>query len=392
MNRRPLWILLGLALLGGCAYAIATRLERRVVREPFGPSARARANPLLACALTFEKLGLPTRELDLSAGLPPPADTLFLSITPTPLPAQQREQLAAWVENGGELVLFLPSDPPLAEAVLRSFARNPGVLPVVDSFELELRQVSVRRGEDSEPVHILADDESKDWQLRLDADTRRNSVKQGLRLIDDASEADQSWSDEHGGWMCRFDQGAGCVFVVAEDAWIRNEGFGQLDHAAVAWSIARAADARQGCWIAWRAHSPGLLAWLATHAWPALIAGLLALAAFVWRRGTRFGPLLPDQARETRDFAEHVRASGRCLAEHGGREALLGALERVALRRARRRWPELAQRDRDALADELAQRLQVDPARARAALALHSKSRPEALVSTVSLLQRIARS
>ena len=85
-----------------------------------------------------------------------------------------------------------------------------------------------------------------------------------------------------------------------------------------------------------------LWGFLKENAAPALAAGGLLLALWLWSIAPRFGPVAPDVPPGRRRLLDHLRASGRYFWASGLRSRLVVAARDAALRRIARAQPDFA--------------------------------------------------
>jgi len=163
-------------------------------------------------------------------------------------------------------------------------------------------------------------------------------------------------------FLVELEHGAGSVYLLADDTWLRNANLGAADNAQILVQLAAVPFGRVellGPWTGSGAHHPfesihkeGLTPWV-------LQLALLGLAYAV-ARGVRFGtPRQPERDRR-RSFTEHAEALGN---QYARRQASGHALEqygRWALERIRERVP-VRERDLHALAHAVARRTGGDP-------------------------------
>src|SRR5690606_31771029 len=108
--------------------------------------------------------------------------------------------------------------------------------------------------------------------------------------------------------------------------------------------------------LVYAADMPPLWRLLLERAWMAWLPALLALAAWLWMRTRRFGPLRPSPEPGRRALLEHVQAGGEHLWRYGRASALYAAVREVFIARLRRRDPLAAALDGRAQAEAIARR------------------------------------
>jgi hypothetical protein len=185
--------------------------------------------------------------------------------------------------------------------------------------------------------------------------------------------------------------GEGRVTVLADASFLENDRLGRLDHARFAWDLVTAAGQPAGLAIVdWRRAVPPS-ARAARRGWPLAAAGLALLAAWIFFRGGRFGPPLPDSEPPRRSLLEHVRASGDFLWRRGQGAELLAACRAAVARRVdlvHADWSRRAEGDRERRLARLANL----PAGTVAAALEGDAPHPDDFVRTVATLERIRRS
>ena len=130
-----------------------------------------------------------------------------------------------------------------------------------------------------------------------------------------------------------FPMGRGRVTVLPSLRFLRNSAISENDHAELGW---RLASTSVPALLFVRLTSPGIMEWLASDAWPALLAAALLLLLWLARIIPRFGPLEPDPPPVRRSLLEHIVASGRFLWSRGATAELVEAVRERVARAARR--------------------------------------------------------
>ncbi len=109
-----------------------------------------------------------------------------------------------------------------------------------------------------------------------------------------------------------------------------NDHLHYFDHA---WLLRHLTAGGGPVWFVQGIDMPPLPLWLWEHAWPPILALVLALALWLWRRLPRPGPLWRPPGRDTTDYLGHLRALGHFHWRTGQGEALLAPLREAARRR-----------------------------------------------------------
>jgi hypothetical protein len=291
---------------------VATNLEW--VDESVEPEfhGEARRNPLLACERLLTRLGLPAESRPRLGKLPDSDHVLVLRTTGRFLPRPLEERLLEWAAEGGHLIVLFPSEPEVREQIEGALEEG--------RFELAVaRELGVR----------CKDDPSLRQEVEIDFGEGPLRMRWGgsLAFEDPLGRAEVVLGDSMEARLLSIVHELGRVTLVADDRWADNEGLGDAehDHARAVWQMVGLEGGRTGAVLVYGEEATGLILLIAREGWM-VVASLAALvAAYLWRIGARFGPLLPELPRDRRDFSEHVVASGEFLWRTGARTALLAA-------------------------------------------------------------------
>lgn len=373
----------------------------------------------------LEGLGLRTKRVDDLIALPPPGATLVLTARHWDLIAGSSERLRRWVEDGGHLVVDTttigPAPAPAASAPPPP-VHKPGDEEDRDG---EDEGVELHQPEPGQPrwLPLWEKDRERGESRAYSTDCRVLRQREALpKAFGDeagyvaclngvmrlASRTPPLWaldSEEIGAELLRVPLGRGRVTGIASILGFddqrppvetpqgrfggrnfANRGLALGDNAAL---LAAIVDARPGgeVWFVTRIHRPALPLWLWQQAAPVLLLVAAALALALWRRGTRFGPLLAEPPPARRSIAAAVRGSADFLFRH--QPAALHAMAQRALDEAAAaqlpRWRRL---DRAGRAAALARATGLPEARLSAALAFQSG---RAAVADALLLLETAR-
>lgn len=317
-------LLVVLAVLGG-AWFLATH-DRVTTQEWVGASGEARLRAFLAAQRLAERMGVEASEL---RSLP---ELDALSVESVLLVPNRRQELHAarladlvrWVERGGHLIAeaeFLGVPDPLFDqlgvARLRAEALRQ---PLAVELPHAGRRLSVYFGE----------------AMKLDAQGDV-SLRVGASLVS-------------------FARGRGRVTAATSLRFARNPGredhyarmgrrparsIAALDHAELFWHVVSLTPGRE-LQVYFRPERLSLWGFLRENAAPALAAGGLLLALWLWSIVPRLGPMLPDAPPGRRRLLDHLRASGRYYWVKGLRSRLVLAARDTALRRLTRAQPDFA--------------------------------------------------
>jgi len=319
------------------------RVERSV---PLPPSGEAAVNPLYALRQTLRAEGIDTHSrlrLQPEEFADAADDTVLLHGDPSLLTMPEVEALLAWVARGGHLLLRTPPERAGTTASVPPLLRRLGV----DALHpAECASLHVQ----GQPGHTEFCNGSR-FTLKPDVAPRLQ------------------WSDSEDGHVyVRIARGRGSVDLLADFDFLGNRVLDEAAHQALARQLL---GARHGAGTVHLVHGGQPVSlWrnLARRAWPAWVPFALLLAAWLWRRGQRFGPWLPSPEAGRRSLLEHVRASGDLLYRYGQSKLLYKAAREAFLARLQRREPAAAALAGDARVAAIATRLQLPHLTVRDAL------------------------
>ena len=341
-TRAALWVLLGLAVLGGlAAWWLAThKLVAEVV--PLPRTGEARRNPLYALKVALERDEVRVharRRLQLLRGEREPAvrlaarDTVVYYNDPRTLSDAERIALLDWVARGGHLVVRTPPDGLLGSAAPAALLSALRLRPL-DDADAGCEEFSPASPERESAV---ADAEASDAPeaSAMFCGARRFTLA-GANPV-------HSWGDLKRGYVfARVAHGQGSVDVLADLEFLGNDALDRAGSQELARQLLQPNHRHGTVHLVYAAELPSLWLTLIVHSWMAWVPLLLALACWLWRRMQRFGPGLPAPAAERRSLLEHIVASGEHAYRYGYAHLLYEAVHQAFLARLRRRDPQAA--------------------------------------------------
>lgn len=338
-----------------------------------GPQGEARRNRFLAAERLLARMGTKVRHLKTIPELRelPPNGTLILPDRREALGPDARARLLKWVDDGGHLVVEDES------------ASVPD--PVLDALEVTRTEVKPapakgpQKGPQQRPL----------VQARLPHAPETMRVDMHSMQTLDAPFATVKVESRNATHLVHFPRGRGQVTVLNDLEFVRNRAIGRNDHAEFLWQIVRFQPDTAGVFVFDNPQKLSLWRWLATNAWAVLAGGALALAAWLWRIGSRFGPVAPDPEPDRRRLLDHLRASGRFQWARGGATDLVEAAREAALRRVARAHPDFAALDAPEQEARLAALFDLRGEEARLVVAPPHPRTGAELVAAIGVYQRI---
>lgn len=354
--------------LAGFWLVTATEWADTEVSTP--ASGEARTNRFYGAQAMLRELGMKVVKRDSLDAMPPAQARLVLGSSHWDMFPERGQRLRQWVEQGGHLVMpgylvggdqledWLPlvrEKPPASEEKNEKETPEPkkrrksGIPRIPDPSARDADCHTV-----NEPATVPASFAGgRSYRLCTWWSPSR------YRPADKQPPALWSATGSRGTEAIRVGVGRGTVTVMPWGLW-HNDSLLRGDNALFAAAAVQARGGAEIWFVAEEAREPFML-WLWQKGWVAMVVGLLALLAALWRAAVRFGPLAPSAGTHRRSMAEQVRGTAGFLHAHGP-----GALHVAQLRAldesARRQLRGDAFRDATARAAAIAQATGLEPA------------------------------
>lgn len=205
------------------------------------------------------------------------------------------------------------------------------------------------------------------------------------------------WQDTLDSGLVSLGIGRGTATVFVNSQRFANPSLRRHDHAELLLELLGRAPKPRKVWIVVEATAPERRWWNALweRGGAAAVLALLLVAAWVWNRSRRFGPLLPEPAPDHRPILEHVDASARWLWNtEGGPQTLLESLRRSTRSAIAVRHPGWARLPDSELCQELSRLHGIPVGRILDALGsggaqAPGPDTPQEFVRTAKLLQKL---
>lgn len=308
-----IFVLLGVvALVALGVLWFRQNFEKQRVKEWVGASGEARQRQFLAAERFAQRMGWKATEARSLPALDalPGGGMLLLPNRRQAFTSERFAELVSWAERGGHLIV------------------EAEYLGVPDPL---LDRLAVQRSDVATAPKSLAVEVPR-------SDRKLNVVIPGSMKLTVASPDVRLRAGEQ---LVSFGRGHGVVTVAASLGFARNRAIGAEDHAELLWNLMLLAHNRELV-VYWSPAKLSFWEFLKENAAPALIAGALLLALWLWSIAPRFGPVAPDAPPGRRRLLDHLRASGRYFWAKGMRSRLVVAARDAALRRIARSQPDFA--------------------------------------------------
>jgi hypothetical protein len=319
------WLLGAVALLALAVIALwwSQNFERKQIEVPMPPRGEAAFNPLYALkrALLLDGVDARSRRrLALAEMAPAPRDTLWLLGDVRALPARDAAGLVAWIEQGGHLIVDVPTS-------WRSDRKDVG--PLLRALGVAINEADGGCAEFS-GGSVVRDVKEPNVQL---CGGLRMDVALGTAVL-------ARWHNAEGAdLLLRLRHGAGSFDLVSGLDFANNAGLSQPAAAALARQLLAPNYGRGTVHLVYEAEMPPLWRLLLERGWMAWLPLALATLGWLWWRTQRRGPLLPPPPLTRRSLLEHVQASGEHIHRYGRGHLLHASLRQAFDARLRRRDP-----------------------------------------------------
>jgi len=294
-----------------------TRVEHTIILPPQGEAAY---NPLylLQQSLYTDQVNVESRrELQLDQFPLSPGDSVVVYGDPQQLTSPEIGRLLGWVRRGGHLVVRLPPQHGTSGPV-----RTGGAL-------LE------RLG-----IHLVPDSTRICHQIGMPDGLPEVSYCTNTHFVLDDPIPDAALSTPDAGLaFTRLSFGHGVLDVWSHLQFLDNTQLRHPGHAVLARQLLAPNYADGTIHLIYGARMPPLWRLALEYGRMAWFPLLLALAAWLWLRIPRFGPLQPAPLPARRALLEHIQASGEHLYRHRRTDLLLAALRADCLRWLQRHDP-----------------------------------------------------
>lgn len=192
--------------------------------------------------------------------------------------------------------------------------------------------------------------------------------------------------DEKREHLLYFDIGAGSVTITSDNTIWANQRIDCHDHAYGLWQLVNP-DGR--VWFLINQDAPSLATILWRNASYGVVAGIIALALWLWSLSVRFGPVLVVEQSGRRSLAEHIYASAMLLWRKQQHPQLLNLLRKEILERLDEQYPNLDQASGDQRLEFLQQLTGIAQIDIKQALIADGLHHPQEFAAAIAHLQTI---
>ena len=342
-----------------------------------GYQGEARHNPLLAARRFLRQMGIPAETLPslLPMVLPSEEETLLITTSRNTLYGPQIDELLAWMNRGGHLIVAARRDQSADEEnrIEDELLEKLGIAV----YKPDLTAAEVRE-QASTPINVPLDDEILQVKLSPFTLLENIAVREGLLL-----------KDGLGIRLIHAEYGKGYYTVVSDLGLINNGNIGKFDHAEFLWRLLHLDDEVSKVWLAHQEDMPPLWKWLWQHAWMVVISFALLLITWLCSRAVRFGPILIQPPPARKSLLEHIEASGRFLWRQGQQQRLMSGVEQALKYRLLALHPGWASYDNPRQLRILAEMSRLSQSKIQTVLTEPPTAKPHRFARRVQLLELI---
>lgn len=340
------------------------RIEKEVELPPRGA---ARYNTLFALQTTLESMGLEVRarpSLNLPAMGLTAEDLLILASDIRTFGDEDVAALTDFILEGGRLAFAAPD------------AEGGEDAPLLDALGVDLVKVG----------------KCSDWHRLLTGSTSTRCATYALQSVEEGpSVIGQKLGDASSGYRLiegGYGEGRWRALSSLRPVGRRAMRTAENRDLAMAWILPLVPE-RGVVHLVFSVDVPPLYVILVQSGWPVLLPLLLALLAWLWRRGQRLGPVIGLEKPDRRALLEHLQAAAEFLFRRRAGKQLHGALHRRFLAELRRDHPDIAALQGDELVRAVAQRWGLPAEHVRTALYPPELDRPASFVEAMRTLTQL---
>ena len=303
-------VLIVAGLCVGLFFLFFEKAQRQI--ETFG-SAEARRNPFLAASKFLDKAGIPassSNQREFLNELPPVQDMILIHKPGSNYPEDRQDQIVAWVESGGTLVINNNFSGQNGYQLLERF----GIFFQLPDSDKDTASKKDKR----EERHSDDDSKDKDECKCSEKETIDDifygkelalafSSAKALPLLESSSHAMISFVGKYGAHILQKSVGDGQLIVLSDDRFLQNSMIGENDHA---YFLLKLSENQEKVWILYNSIMPSLMTLVLTKM-PYMVVSLGILIIFTFLFLTiRIGPLYPLNDYSNRNIIEHLLSAG----------------------------------------------------------------------------------
>ncbi len=403
---------LTLVLLGLIGWLLYANIEFFEETETSSWSVEALRNPYLAAQQFMTRSGVEVTDVDSLARLDElnAVGTLFFSDANQVQSPRQLEQVMDWLDVGGNVIYAANSTTFEDDLLLAEFEvevdwadyeneEGGDDRPLSETMREYNRQL--RQGKSREEIaSSLADEEGSLTRIRFGDDIGEIEVAfDNDRILLHPYIADSeynagehspfSWSaSDYGVHMMQFEVGSGLLTIISDPQVWTSYQIDLHDHAYLLWLLS----SQDGNFAILRSVvGDSIWVLLRRNAGELLLATGLLVMLWIWRRGYRFGRMVPRDLSHTRALGEFFSSVSHYLWHHRHAAYLIAPLRQQVQRRASLMLAGFSEADQQQQYQLLADRCELNAAAIARAFD-DSDFNEASFVQTVRLLKRIEQS
>ena len=382
---------LGVTVLVICvATGLFFLLFEKVEKTVYAPgSAEARKNPFLAAIRCLDTAGIPaagSQQREFLTRLPSARDMIFIHRPGSNYPESRIQNIAAWVEDGGTLVIHH-----------NFFGQAPH--PLLDALGIQFRTQDKKKDEEETTKKATAPDgpsgdteacdcdeeETLEDMFRGEIMTLAFDSGRALPPLAKSSTAQKLFQGKCGAHVLQQSVGEGRLIVLSDDRLLTNEQIGKNDHAFFLLTLSKG---RDKVWILYNSVMPSIFA-LVMEKMPLMVFSFFVLILFAFLYLTRrIGPIYPPKDYSGRNIMEHLLASGHFVRKNDKNHRQLYRSRKVLEKKIVARYLYFAKKPRPDLIRLISKWTQMTAADVRTAME-HPANTPQEYIRATMLMKKI---
>lgn len=310
-----------------------------------GLKGEARTNPYLAVERLLEKRGFSVhtihdeyqlhrlcQQLELNEGAGTALNnkgTIFFLAKRDAFKQQTLEELLAWIESGGNLIMNVPPEIKWDMSGEKQTNNSSGGQKYTyTDFFTEYLEIEVYLIPHTDLNYEELETEADSIEVMLPGADRPLAVimDDSVILRDTKNSALWAIQQDENNLLLQFKIGQGYISLAGSLSFMTNSMIGEKNNAALFWYVTTMDNRKGDVLFIKRYEYKSFWEILVQYTWMFLISLFILLVFLIWKSGMRFGPVISVTDTVRRSVIEHVYASGQFLWNRKHGTILLDAL------------------------------------------------------------------